>query len=131
VLLRIDFGDPLRMRVGRSEGCAPRLTNTGALSRKLSREWQQLLSRNPHLQRSTEVTLELEIDSVGGVKLIDLEKLTSYHEVNQLAARIIQSAIFQPAIANRRSVTSRVTFPVRLAIQEPELDTEAKTTRFP
>lgn len=119
VLLRIDLGQPLRLRIGRVEMCSPVLTNRSEVAQFITREWGRMVASNPGLPPRLAIVIEMTIDTTGTVAFAHLAEPVPYRGVVEMAQRAAVRGKFLPARLNRRPVQMKVWLPFQLVIPEP------------
>lgn len=105
LLVEVAPDAPPRLSVGRSESCAPAVSNPDYASRELQRLWQQY-------RRETNVQVVIEVDERGRTGTVTLQGTTGYpmldNELRLLAGRMT----FHPALVDRIPLTTHVQVPL-------------------
>jgi TonB family protein len=114
VLLRIDLGPPLTMRVGKTELCPPDLLNSDALGAKIGPLWHQLLRTRTDLPEQMTIDVTMVTDTAGTVQTATVGRSSGIADVDRLAQSVALHAQFLPALRNRKRIPVRVLIPFML-----------------
>jgi TonB family protein len=119
VLLRVDAGSAPAFRLGRSEECPPFLTNGFAVQTSAQQKFVQLIRNNPIQQRPARVTMDFVVDSTGAVRGARVHASTGVPSVDEIARQAVRQGVFQPALLNRRPVSTSVRMPFNFTVGTP------------
>ncbi|HET7274688.1 MAG TPA: TonB family protein [Longimicrobiaceae bacterium] len=116
-LLRIDLGDQIRLRTGRSEECRPAMTNREAFAQALTARVAELARTRNFVPGQTYTSLVwVYVNAEGDVEQIRLREGSRRAEFDRLAISFAPEWEFHPALMNRKPVAVWVAVPVSIRV---------------
>lgn len=118
-LLQVEGGASPRMRLGRSEECAPVLTNGFAVQGFAQQAFARQIRNNPMRQRPSQVMMDFVVDSTGAVRGARVHTSSGIPDMDEIARQAVEQGRFLPALLNRQAVGTKVRMPFAFTVNPP------------